>query len=531
MKIIKKFLYFILAIIMLLCALILICAFNPSLTSALAERVGGVQFVETTDPESENDLGETDESSTGSADNMQGVVGGQSGNGVYVPPAQEDVDSPDSVKDKNGYEPVWEDGQEIADSDAENLQEDLGTGATGEELGFDTALYPYYGMLDDEQKALYGQIYANAMELTDSFSPIVPIAVDEVKSVFEAVYNDHPELFWVETGYACKYLKSGQCIELTLQYYNIASDLKEATMQFDAAAQAILEEATKLSSDEEKERYVHDALISQIDYHAGTAMSQSAYSALVSGRSVCAGYSRAFQYLMMELGIPSYYCAGYSGEDHAWNIVKLDDGYYNVDVTWDDTKPSTYDYFNKSDADYAGTHMRKGMSVNLPVCTGEKYRKENSNENPEDTGEGSEESVDTGYTGLGDLINDYPTKPLTWEDNADEDDEEDESEEEDEKPWEELGLKEEDILDTLDEYYADCLKQMTKVGAGQQQFTNIIPKSLWQTIERVYSDGSYEAGYVNKALKKLNMENFAIQLQTERLSGTYYKLYHNISTW
>lgn len=550
LKIIKKFLNLILALVMLLCVAILVCAFNPSLTNALAAKVSGNE--NTQGPiDGDSDMQISDESGT-DASETQGSAGGiniQTGTGVYVPPAQEDVVSPESVKDMTGYDPIWEENREIADEDAKDLQDKLKTGDVGEEFEFDSLFYPYYGMLDSDMKALYRQIYANALECNTSFAPVVEVSVDEVKNVFEAVYNDHPELFWLETGYSCKHLKNGKCIELTLQYYKIAEDLEESRKQFEAAAEEILNGAEELSNDAEKEKYVHDALIKKVDYHAGTAMGQSAYSALVSGRSVCAGYARAFQYLMMELGIPCYYCAGYSGENHAWNIVKLDDGYYNVDVTWDDTDPSTYDYFNKTDADYSRTHLRKGMSVKLPVCTGKKYRiggSENSepvveeaesvgdsmvNESEEAPAEMTDDQAsDLKNINADDLINNNPQKPLEWIDPnfGDEDD----TREAFLRELEELGLKEEDILDNLDEYYADCLAQMKKAGTGQQQFTNVIPKALWQSIERVYSDGSYEKGYVDSALKELKMENFAIQLQTERLSGgKYYRLYHNISTW
>lgn len=526
---------------MLLCAVVLVCAFNPALTDKLAAKISGIEATPEQiggGPEG-SVIGQTGENSGTSANNdlqnsvpqdnttqdtmPQGNIT-QGGVGVYIPPAQEEVISPESVKDKNGYEPVKEKGEEIADSDAENLQQELGFGETGDDITFDERFYPYYGMLDSDMQTLYRQIYANAMELTTSFAPIVPVTVDQVKDVFEAVYNDHPELFWVETGYSCKYMQNGKCIELTLQYYQIAENLKEAKNQFDSAAQAIIKEAEQLSDNAEKEQYVHDVLIEKVDYHEGTAMNQSAYSALVNGRSVCAGYARAFQYIMMELGIPCYYCTGYSGADHAWNIVQLEDDYYNVDVTWDDTNPSTYDYFNKTDADYAKTHMRKGMSVYLPACNGTAYRREGSTVSPSQE-ENKEEIVDDTTQQNENLINPNPQKPLTWYGT------EVNEEEETKSALEEAGLTEDEVLDTLEEYYADCLKQMTEKGVGQQQFTNVIPQSLWQSIERVYSDGSYQKGYVEEALKQMKMENFAIQLQTERLSGGYYRLYHNISTW
>lgn len=494
---------------MLLCVAVLVCAFNPTLTNALAERVSGMESALGVTNDTTDDFADQfpDDDTTGNDSPQNNVVvgNGQTGNGVYVPPALEDVTAPESVKDMIGYEPVTDNGQEIGTDAARDLQEKLKTGETGENLQFDTSIYPYYGMLNSDMQALYRQIYANAMKCNTSFAPIKAVAVDDLKNVFEAVYNDHPELFWLETSYACKYLKNGQCIEITLQYYQIAEDLEEAKKQFKTAAQEILGGAERLADDAEKERYVHDALIDKVDYHAQTAMGQSAYSALVSGRSVCAGYARAFQYLMMELDIPCYYCAGYSGEDHAWNIVKLGDRYYNVDVTWDDTNPATLDYFNKTDLDYAQTHLRRGMSVNLPVCS----------------------TVGMNDSSVDDLINDNPQKPLAWVD-----DEEENEQDRIRRELEELGLKEEDLIDDLNEYYADCQKQMKTVGTGQQQFTCIIPKALWQTIERVYSDGSYEKGYVDAALKELGVENFAIQLQTQRLSGgKYYRLYHNVSTW
>ena len=78
---------------------------------------------------------------------------------------------------------------------------------------------------------------------------------------------------------------------------------------------------------------------------------------------------------MTKLGIPTYYCVGYSqNQNHAWNIIRLDDGYYNVDVTWDDSRYSKYSFFNRTDKDFASTHSRSTLSNNLPKCEGTKYK-------------------------------------------------------------------------------------------------------------------------------------------------------------
>lgn len=521
MKILKTIVNCILALTMALCVAVLICAFNPSLTDKLAEKLGtsgrdGSYSVEITPiGEDENDPG-------GSGVNVP--------NTEYVPPSQAEISSPEAVQGRNGYEPVRVNGEQIADADAEALQDKLQPGELGENLTFDSLYYPYYHMLNHDAKALYRQVYSNALQLTESFAPMVSMTSEEVKKVFEAVYNDHPELFWLETGYSCKYLQNGKCIELTLQYHPVAGKLENAKTEFAAAAQEILDGAKEFSTDMEKEKYVHDALMQKVKYKESAPMGQSAYSALTEGSSVCAGYARAFQYLMMELKIPCYYCTGYSGENHAWNIIRMDGGCYNVDVTWDDTEPSTYDYYNRTDAEYAKTHVRKGLSVNLPACNGAE------NANVGNAGGNDREVVKSGEAGVDnidtdDLINSNPQEPLTWYSKTPNDSDEDEESSEERSGLEEAGLTEEEVMNNLKEYYADCLKQMTDAGAGCQQFVNAVPKSLWPTIERDYSDESYHKGYVNEALKKLKMENFAIQLQVERLGGGYYRLYHNISTW
>ena len=512
MKIVKAVINGILVILILMCAFVLVCAFNPSLTNTLKEKVAA--------------------NSTTESDSAQSSQKPQNKDTGYVAPSQDEVASPEAVQGRNGYQPIAENGEQIADEDAQILQGELQPGEIGEEYSFDGEMYPYYNMLDGTLQTLYRQIYANALNLNASFAPVMDVTVDQATKTFEAVYNDHPELFWLDSGYSCKYLRSGKCIEITIAYNATSTRLDAAKAEFDSEAQAILVGAGNLGTDSEKEKYVHDALMQQVEYDTSAAMNQSAYSAMVNGKSVCAGYARAFQYLMMKLGVPCYYCTGYSGENHAWNIIKIDGKYYNVDVTWDDTDPSTYDYYNKSDREYANTHMRTSLSVYLPACTDDNSADNGMGNN---TNNGAVEIVNpddgTPTESSDSLINDNPQKPLTWSDYVAENNGTGSQDETQDSSLERAGLTADMVMNTLDEYYADCLEQMKKAGTGQQQFVNVIPASLWPTVEKVYSDGSYWNGYVNAALKELGMQNFAIQLQAERLDGGYYRLYHNISTW
>ena len=88
-----------------------------------------------------------------------------------------------------------------------------------------------------------------------------------------------------------------------------------------------------------------------------------------------------------------------------------------------------------------------------------------------------------------------------------------------------------DAVTDLNSYYANCITQLSILGSGDQHFDNVVPKSLWSTIEQAYNTGAYEQGYVAEVQKKLGMENFAIQLQLVDLGDGYYRVYHNVVTY
>ena len=370
MKVVNKIMIGIAVLCLLLCGGILVFALNPDMTSSLAQKLYG-NTVDMPPGTEETGEGQTSGNGNISVTLPNGMPGEMNG---YVAPSMDQMQIPEDVSGRTGFTPVQPEEQQIPDQEAQNLKETLGSGETGEGLSFSAEEYPYYQMLSENQQSVYRQIYANAQNLTEKFAPEKTVSASDVKTAFEAVIGDHPEMFWLETGYSSKYLANGQCVEIDLKYNGTADDLESAKQRFDAAAQNLITGAASLDSNYEKEKYVHDALASAVTYDLTADMNQSAYSALVNGKSVCAGYARAYQYLLQQLGIPCYYCTGYSGGDHAWNIVKLEDGYYNVDVTWDDAAAIRYDYFNKTDADFASTHVRQNLSVYLPACNGTAYQ-------------------------------------------------------------------------------------------------------------------------------------------------------------
>ena len=410
MKILKSILAGIAVLTALMCILILLCALNPKITEKLSDLVSRdapqtqqdevsqseEEETFTPDEEQEKSDSETEEESepkeepeeeieepdgesravgpldmeTPGEAQESDVVKGTNG---YEVPSESGVNVPEAVSGKSGYQPITEKSEQLPDVEDGEYVSDLGYGELGDGYDFDPLFYPYYAMLDDKGKHLYRQIFANANAFNGAFQPIEAVPVSEIKNAIMAVYNDHPELFWLNTAFVCKYDKDKICAELELEFSIPRDEFPKASAQFYNTVNSMLTQVENLSN-YEKELRTHDYLIDKIEYDKGAAMNQSAYSALVEGKSVCAGYARAFQYLMQRMGIPCYYCTGFAGEDHAWNIVALEDGYYNVDVTWDDTPGGEHDYFNKSDQDFESTHVRRDLSINLPICEGQRYR-------------------------------------------------------------------------------------------------------------------------------------------------------------
>ncbi|QHW31626.1 hypothetical protein GZH47_12755 [Paenibacillus rhizovicinus] len=132
-------------------------------------------------------------------------------------------------------------------------------------------------------------------------------------------------------------------------------------------------------SDYERELAIHDYLVLHTAYdydnfRKGTvpADSYTMYGLLVNGIAVCQGYAYTAQLLLRMAGIETYYVRGTAGGGpHAWNKVKIDGAYYDLDVTWDDPVPDeageqAYGYFNVTDDELRLDHT---WTDKLPQAT------------------------------------------------------------------------------------------------------------------------------------------------------------------
>ena len=99
-------------------------------------------------------------------------------------------------------------------------------------------------------------------------------------------------------------------------------------------------------------------------------------AALINGYGICDGYSRSFQYLCSQAGIPCRLIQGSSirGIPHSWNMVLLNGEWLYVDTTWDESSNERpyHDYFLVSLKEMEREHFPDGSPF-LPDGSGPGY--------------------------------------------------------------------------------------------------------------------------------------------------------------
>ncbi|MBR3811233.1 MAG: hypothetical protein IKJ16_02735 [Agathobacter sp.] len=126
-------------------------------------------------------------------------------------------------------------------------------------------------------------------------------------------------------------------------------------------ADAIIAKIIRSSMGEfERVKAIHDYLLIHVDYDYQNYMnntipviSHTALGAFTKKYAVCDGYSHAFELLCLKIGISCEIVTGTSkNNEHAWNQVKIDGTWYNIDVTWDD--PAAIDDVTTTFNDHSG---------------------------------------------------------------------------------------------------------------------------------------------------------------------------------
>ncbi len=221
----------------------------------------------------------------------------------------------------------------------------------------------YYDCITAEQQRIYRLMLTAAEKMSNETISLgaaknASERISDISIAYRALSCDYPQLFWLPYIYR---MSSGGA-EFTFEgNYPVTSDEKTVMQsQINNVLEKIVAATSHLDSRFEKQLYIHDYLCNNVEYADDGDMSYTAYGALVNGKAVCEGYSRAMQLICDRVGIPCTVIYGVSrNSDHMWNVIDPGDGWYHLDVTWDDDDKNgiaKHRYFNLTDEQIKSDH-------------------------------------------------------------------------------------------------------------------------------------------------------------------------------
>lgn len=346
-------------------------------TAALAEASGAVTDAagaetDTADASNTEMTGADSEDTTTTEDDAEG----SSSNYLWetIPgaaPKEETVDS-NSAVDENS---LWD---EIPGEDT------WGPFPDGDEISLSYA----YNQLDSNEQLVYAEL--RRMIRTREETNLSTLDADEVREIYDMVLADHPEIFYVDGYTITSHTRNGalEYLSASANYVYDAEQTAEYERLIDTAVDSILLQAPTDGSDYDKVKFCYEYLIRNTDYDLSAENNQNIISVFLNHASVCNGYAKAFQYLLLKMDVATTLVSGTASSQtasgpHAWDLVRIDGQYYYCDPTWGDPQYAgstttsleasiSYDYLNVTTADMQASHTA-GDTIPLPVCTDTTY--------------------------------------------------------------------------------------------------------------------------------------------------------------
>lgn len=171
---------------------------------------------------------------------------------------------------------------------------------------------------------------------------------------------------------------SGQFVQLTIDNsYGSVEETKKVFQEIDQKLSYIYQLTDDSMTDEQKAITIHDYLVSHAEYDYSFS-NYTSYGVLMEGKGVCQSYAFAYMYIMNHLGVETHFLPSNS-MNHAWNVVKVDGDYYNVDCTFDDPTWNGADRFGAAMHSYflRSTQQMKNMGHTFDTepygCNSTKY--------------------------------------------------------------------------------------------------------------------------------------------------------------
>ncbi len=243
--------------------------------------------------------------------------------------------------------------------------------------------------LTDAGKTLYVEMLTIMENLQEDVA-VSTTSSDAIELVFDYIMTDHPEVFYV-SGYSYTNYSVDDVItrvSFSGDYIYDADEVARRKTKINEKVNECLSHAPASTDDYYAIKYVYEYIIDNTDYDPGAPDNQNICSVFLGGKSVCNGYAKAAQYLLNKMDIDCTFVSGTvttkngKVERHAWDLVKCNNAYYYVDVTWGDASYQTvngesadatkvptvnYDYLNVT-TDELGRHHELSDLIRMPLC-------------------------------------------------------------------------------------------------------------------------------------------------------------------
>lgn len=221
---------------------------------------------------------------------------------------------------------------------------------------------------------------------------------NSMDKIFEVINLDFPELFYLDISNTSIY-STGLTMTVKPSFFYPKDVISSMRTEIESKAKAITKNLPSGASALFKERTIHNYLAGNVKYAYNSNSKVNIFSiagVFIDKSAVCEGYSKAFKYLCDMNNIPCIIVKGTSARrgsggsmPHAWNIVKLNNDYFHVDVTWDSCSfhenADSFTFYNQSDDSMSFDHIwdksqvpecKKGNGDDIPVCETEKQLEE-----------------------------------------------------------------------------------------------------------------------------------------------------------
>lgn len=211
------------------------------------------------------------------------------------------------------------------------------------------------------QQTLLDAMAERTEELDFTYRGNVKDLKQQLQNSIDAAMKSDPYIQYTVKSYAFNY--KGSNITANVHVKLTYRETKEQTEYVNRKATEVLDQIIEPGmTDHEKVKAIHDWIVLHLSYDT-TLQKYTAYDGLVTGSTVCQGYTLLAYRMLEHAGIENRIVEGTAGEQlHAWNLVNLDGKWYHLDTTWDDPTPDrkgkvSHRYYLLSDDEMARDHI------------------------------------------------------------------------------------------------------------------------------------------------------------------------------